>query len=429
MQADKILVQELSSTAYQVSLNIPAPEVDKKFNDFLETVKKDAQIPGFRKGKAPIDRLRAVLGDRIKSPVSQILINEYLTKALQEHEIVPISAPTVKDPEPGAKYPGKFGFDNSFTVDVLVEVLPKIDPVGYENMELNLPELNMDELFDRKMKVYREQFAERNQVTERGAELGDTIVIDFFGYLGDEQFEGGSAKGHTLDKLGSGSFIPGFEDQLVGVKSGETKDVVVTFPEEYRAKHLAGQEARFEVTVHNIVETKLAEVDEDLAMMVGYESVEAFETQVRAEAEAEAKAQIRQIADQQVVQKLLELNEFDAPKSMVTKEKQRLRQRFQVETLPDNVLAQLEKQAEIGVKRAIVIDAIYDKEDSIEIAPEELNELLEHHAKANNSTKDEIVSALYNSGQMDNFTGVLRISKVIDFIIDNSKKEESEEAE
>jgi trigger factor len=424
---EKIKVCEISKTEYKILINIPAEEVDRKFDEFFESIKDQVQIPGFRKGKAPISRLKSMFTEHARAPVSQSLIGEYYSKMLQENDINPVGSPVFKNLTKEAKYAGRFGFDNSFSVEMTVEVLPKLDPKGYENMELNIPALTSEHLTESKLLQYREQFAERSQISDRGAELGDTLVIDFVGYVDDKPFDGGTAKGHTLDKLGQANFIPGFEDQLVGVKSGEKKTISVKFPDQYRAEHLAGKDAKFEVEVHSIVETKLADVDEDLALMVGFESVEDMMKNINEDVEKEKMARDRQVADRQIIMKLLEENPFDAPKMMVEQEFKSLMSRVNAQDLPNNIVGELRKNAEYNVKRAIIIDSIYEKENNLEVSPDELNELLEQHAKANNKTKDELVSALYNSGQMDNFVGVLRTSKVIDFIINNSNKESEEE--
>lgn len=420
---DKVKVTELNDTEYQISLNIPVAEVDKKFDEFFESVKKQAQVPGFRKGKAPINRLRTFFGEKVKASVSQMIINEYYAKVIKDYEINPIGNPEIKDLAKDAQYVGKFGFDNSFSVDMVIEVLPKIEPIGYKNIELDFPNHDENTLFDAKMLEYRQQFAEREQITNCGAELGNSLVIDFKGYIDDKPFSGGAAEGHSVNKLGQGSFIPGFENQIVGMKVGEVKSINVTFPKEYHAKHLAGKDARFDIIVHNIVKTKLAEVDNDLAMMVGYESVDELNEKVKNEADEEKKARNRQVMDRQIMSKLFETNSFTIPKSMIKDELTRLRTQVKGENLPEQVIKELEKNAEYNVRRAIIVDAIYEKEDDIEVTPEELNGLLEEHAKMNNKTKDEWVSILYNSGQMDNFVGILRVIKVVDFIIDNVKKE------
>ena len=424
---ETVKVEELSNTEYRISIEVAADKVDQKFNEFFESIKAQAQVPGFRKGKAPLSRLKQFYGQKAKPTVCQMLISEYFAKALADHEINPVSNPKIDDFDPSAEYPGKFGFDNSYSISLVVETLPKIDPQGYRDMELNFPSHKEEELFEAKMKEYREQFAERSQITDRGAQVGDALIIDFKGFIGDNQFEGGTASGFNLEKLGQGHFIPGFEDQLVGVKVGETKDVNVTFPQEYRAAHLAGQDARFEVTVHSIIETKLAEVDEDLAMMVGYESVEELEAKVLEETAHEKRLRDRQLLDHQITHNLIEANDFTVPQSMVEREKLRLLGRTKLNNLPEQAKEELGKMAEYNVKRAIIMDAIYDKEDDIEVTPDELNSMLEEHARKNNQSKDELVSNLYNSGQMDNFVGVLRLASVMDFIIDNANKKGNED--
>jgi trigger factor len=426
---DNIKVQELSSTEYSVSINIPAEEVDKKFDEFFESIKSKTQVTGFRKGMAPVSHLRKVFGQKARAPVSQMLIGEYYTKLLKDHGINPVGQPIIKkeDLDPKAEYVGNFAFDNAYSVNFTIEVMPKIDPEGYKGLELTFPTTNEDSLIDSKLTEYREQFAERSPVTDRGAKLGDTIVVDFTGYVNGVAFDGGAAKGFSINKLGQSNFIPGFEEQIVGIKTGETKKITVTFPANYNAEHLAGKEATFDITVHNIVEAKLAEVNDDLAMMIGYQSVDELKAKVKEDVAGDKRLRDRQTLDSQIITKLLEKNKFDTPKSMVESELQRLLKMVKVEKMTDEFMGQLRKSAEYSVKRALIIDSIYEKEkSSVEITPVELNDMLDKHSQMSGKTKDELVSMLYNSGQMDNFVGVLRISKIIDFIIDNAKAQERE---
>lgn len=421
-----VKVEELSGTEYKISINVPSEVVDKKFDEFFNSIKGQAEVPGFRKGKAPISRLKQVYGQRAKPSVSQMIIGEYYAQALKDSEINPIGNPIIEDMQDGAEFPGTFGFDNSYSVDFKVEVLPKIDPVGYDNLQLEFPEHDDNELFNAKMRGYQEQFAERRQITDRGAQLGDSLVMDFIGYVDGKPFDGGAAQGFSVDSLGTGSFIPGFEDQIIGMNAGEAKDINVTFPEEYRATHLAGKEAKFAITVHSIVETKLAEVNEDLAMMVGFESVEELNENVSSDTSKERRIRDHQLLDNQITTKLLELNDFIAPQSMVDKEMLRILGKNKLQNLPPQAKDELQVLSERNIKRAIIMDAIYEKEDEIEVTPDELTKLLEEHAAKNNMTKDQLVSNLYNSGQMDNFMGVLKISSTLDFIIDHAKQESEE---
>jgi trigger factor len=427
---EKITVEEVSKTKFRISLKIPPDEVDSKINTFFETVKKQVDVPGFRKGKAPIAKLKAMFLDQARSPVAQSIIGEYYSIALKDNNINPVGSPVIENLNQKSKYPGHFSFDGEYSVSLVVETLPNIDPSGYIGMELDIPDINMDDLFDKKMMQYREQFAERRQVDDRGAKFGDAVVIDFKGYLDGEAFEGGEAKMYSMEKLGNSNFIPGFEEQLEGVSVGESKEITVTFPDQYHAEHLAGKEATFEVTMQNIVEAKPADVDDDLAMMVGYNNLDELTTKMKEEVEQEHKLTTNQKVEIEIARKLIEINDFDPPETMVNEEFNKIlnniKSKNKIDNIPQQLIDQIRANSIFSVKRAIIMDAIYEKEDDIEISPEELSNLLDQHAKMSGKSKDEIVSALYNSGQMDNFVGVLRVSKVVDFIVDNRKQNESE---
>lgn len=422
---DIINVKELSETEYKISINVPPELVDKKFDQFLDGIKNQIQIPGFRKGKAPLQRIKQLFGKRAKPNVAKMIISEYYNQAIANYEINPVENPTF--PDMSNEYPGKFGFDNSYSVDLLVEVLPKIDPIGYNGIKLDFPQYDEDTMFNNRLYEYRKQFAERRQITDRGAQLGDSLIIDFIGYIDNMPFDGGAAQNYSIEDLGNGNFIPGFEEQIVDVVPGQSKNIYVTFPDEYRAKHLAGKEAKFTVTVHSIVEVKLAEVDNDLAMMVGYESIDELYNYIKSELYKDHDINNRTILGEQIVSKLLDINKFNAPKSMIKKEMLRILGKDKLQGLSPKNEDELRKVAEHSVKRAILFDSIYEKEDDIEVTPAQLDKLLEDHARHNNMSKDDLVSNLYNSGQMDNFMGILKTSNTIDFIINNANKESEED--
>lgn len=429
---DTVTVEEVSAIERKISIGVSSDTVDKKMTEFFQGIKGEVQVPGFRKGKAPVSRMKQFFGQKARGSIAQMLISEFYSQAIRDYDFNPVGNPTIKEFQPGDEYPGKFGYDNSYTVDLVVETLPKVDPEGYKGLELNFPEHNLDEIVERKLLEYREQFAEHNQITDRGAQNGDSLVIDFTGKLKGESepFSGGSAKDFSLEKLGTGNFIPGFEEQMIGMTLETPKTITVTFPEKYHAAHLAGKEAEFEVVIHSIVETKLAEIDDDLAMMVGYETVDELNEYIRGEAEKEANNLTKRILNNQIVQELIKKNEFEVPKSMVRFEHERLVKQMnnQNRQLPQEAVDALQHTARFNVQKAILIDSIYEKEEDIEVTPAELESMLETHAARNNTTKDELASMLYRTNQMDAFMGVLRTEKVIDFIIENAvAKTESEE--
>lgn len=428
---EAIKVEEVSSAKRKIVLNIDSEKVNQEIDQFFNEVKKTAHLKGFRKGKVPVSLLKQQFSEQAKAAVSQSLLVEYYKQAVQENDFNPVSKPTVEGFTPQSKHPGEFGPDNTFTAEMVVEVLPKIDPQNYKNLSIDVPEVDTKSLRERKLLEYRQQFAERTQITDRPAQLEDSLVVDFAGYLGPNKFEGGSATNFSIERLGSANFIPGFEDQIVGMNAGETKDINVTFPEAYGAKHLAGQEARFEVTVHSIVETKLAEVNDDLALMAGFSSIEELNAHLDTEASNRLDGQQKQILEMKITQELLKTNEFEVPPTMVEQEFVRIVNQAsggKPENLQDEAKVALRNTAMLNVQKAILFDAIYEKEDELEISPDELDELLEAEAKKSDKTKDELVSLLYNSNQMDSVMAILKNKKVVDFVLKSTiNNNESEE--
>jgi trigger factor len=427
----EVKIEELSSIKRKISLQVESEKVEGKISDFFKEFQKDAQINGFRKGKVPLDILKAKFADQSRAMVSQSLLVEGYDEAVKAHNLNPVGKPVIEGFTPTSKYPGTFEKDNTFKVNLLVEVLPTISPVGYTGMTLDIPKRDLDVQVEQKLAALREQFAERVQVSDRPAKLGDSLVLDFKGFLDGKLFDGGSASNFTMDKLGSANFIPGFEEQLVDMKVGETKTVDVTFPEKYGAAHLAGKPAKFEVTLHSVVETKLAEMNTDLAMMAGHETVEALQQSVKDTVASETTRQDRGKIEFQIIKELLKTNEFEVPNSMVESEFKRILNQIsggKTPQLQKEVQESLRNTAKTNVQRALLFDAIYDKEQGLEVGPDELDALLEEHAKKNNKTKDELVSLLYNTNQMDNFMGVLKNNKVVDFILKSANSKESEES-
>lgn len=428
---EQIKVEELSEIKRKITLNVDSGVVENKISEFFNEIKKDVTLNGFRKGKVPLNVLKARFGEHARSNVSQGLIADSYNEAIKSHNLNPVGDPTIVGFTPKSKYAGTFAKDNSFTADLLIEVLPTIDPVGYTGLSLEVPDYNIDELLQNRLSTLQDQFAERTQVTERPAQLGDMLVVDFTGFMDGVAFDGGSATNFTLDNLGSSNFIPGFEDQLVGMSAGETKTIEVTFPEEYGVAQLAGKPATFEITLHSIVETKRAELNDDLAMMAGYESVEELTTKTREELESEVAKQNRGRLEFSIVQELLKTNEFEVPETLINGELDRIVHQLtggKSANLQQEVKDSLRNTAKINVQKALLFDAIYNKEIELEVGPEELDALLDEHAKMNNKSKDEFVSLLYNSNQMDAFLGILKNSKVVDFIV-KSAKSESEESD
>ena len=424
---DNMTLKDVSDVEIEVSLSIPAAEVDKRMDEFFTIAQKDAEAPGFRKGKVPIDHLRRLYRERALPAVSQAIVSEYYAKLMKDHNLSPIGNPVIKDLSPNAKYIGKFGFDNSYSVMFTVEVLPRFDPQGYMGLELTFPKLDPNLIYERKLLEVCEKFAAQKTVTDRGIQLGDKANIDFVGYLDGVAFDGGGASGYTMNKVGSSNFIPGFEEQMVGIKVGESKKIQVTFPESYHAQHLAGKAVEFDVKLNSLVEVTPALMDDELAVMNGLKDMAELKAKVLKEAEDDNNMMVRQFLDQQIFTKLSDINHFTCPKTLFDSEVERLKKLLQQRNQPmtDEIMKELVKAAEYNVKRALIIESIYNKETAVEITPDELSALLDKQAAIEKKTKDELISALYNANQMDNFVSVLRSSKVIEYIVKNAVDKEA----
>ena len=416
---DTVSVEDVSTVEKTISIAVPPDVVNEKFTEFFNSIKKDAKLKGFRKGKVPLSVLKGFYKDQANAQVSQVLVSEHYQNALREHNINPIGEPIV-DNENESAFAGSFAKDNSFEVKMSIEVLPEVDPVGYDELSFNLPEHDVEQLCQDRLLVYQEQFAERTQVTDAPAGAGDDIVLDFKGFVDGKLFEGGTTEGLSVSKLGNNTLIPGFEEQLIGLMPNEESRIKVTFPKEYNAEHLAGADAEFDVTIKSLVRKTNADVDKDLALMAGFESVGQLNDSVEAEVLASAERSDLQLVEAAASEQLVAKNQFEVPKTLVTMEANRLLGGREV---GEEMLANVNTVATENVKKAILFEAIYEKEEDVKVAPEQLNTFLEESAARENKSKDELVSLLYNTDQMDAFVGVLRTKNVVEFLMELNAKE------
>ncbi len=273
------------------------------------------KVDGFRQGKAPRSIIEKKYGAGIfyEEAIDDLLNGEY-PNALDALNIEPISRPDID-----------FGNDKiekgkGFKVTVKVETVPEIEVKNYKGMEV---ERTVHTVNDEDVRRQLEMLQKRNArqiIAEDEAKMGDTVILDYAGFCGDEQFEGGTAENQSL-KLGSGTFIPGFEEQLEGVKPGEEKDVNVTFPAEYHSEALAGKDAVFKCKVHEIKREELPVLDDEFAKDVSeFDTLEELKADQKRKLEESAEKAKEYSGKNAVVEKLLELNPFDAPEAMVENE-------------------------------------------------------------------------------------------------------------
>ncbi|MBF1155355.1 MAG: trigger factor, partial [[Eubacterium] sulci] len=239
------------------TMDFTAEEFEAAVVKAYQDSKDKFNIDGFRKGKAPRSIIEKHFGEGVffEDAINNLFQTAY-PEALNELDLEVIDSPQADFSEIGKGKP--------LTVTIDVAVYPVVEVKDYKGIEVEQvdPEVTEEDV-DRDIEAMRKRNS-RMVVADRPVENGDTVILDYAGFVGDEQFQGGTAENQEL-KIGSGMFIPGFEEQLIGVKAGESKDVVVTFPEEYQAKELAGKEAVFKCTVHEVKFEELPELDDEFA--------------------------------------------------------------------------------------------------------------------------------------------------------------------
>ncbi len=409
----QVSVDTTSQIERRITVQVPAAEIDEAVNARLKDAAKNVRIDGFRKGKVPMSVIRQRYGHDVRNEVVGEVMRERYVRAISENELNPAGFPQI---EPTVNETGK---DLEFVATL--EVYPEFDLAPIEGVEVERPVVEVVESdFDEMIETLRKQNAGWEDV-DRAAEDGDQVTLDFQGFLGDEPFEGGSAEGHSL-VLGSGSFIPGFEEQLVGAAVGDEKEINVTFPEDYQAEHLAGQEATFKVKIHAVQGQALPEVDAEFVTKFGVEDgdLDRFRAEVKKNMTREAEQAVDNRVKQQVLAALQKVNEIPVPQSLVQQETDGLKRQaaqqfglgedFDVSQLPNELFAEQAKgRVQVGLLLAEVIKSgeLDATDDEIRAKVEELAEQYQEPSQVveyymgNDQMKTQVKSAILEEKAVD----------------------------
>ncbi len=298
---------------YEFNITVPADEIETVVTNRLNELKKTAKIPGFRPGKVPVQMLRKQYGPSIMGEVLERTVDETSKKAMDERELRPVVQPKIEI----VKF--EDGADLEYTM--AIEVMPTVEPMDFSKINLERMVVKADE---EEITNALDRLANAHKTSEpvakaRKSKEGDFLVIDFVGKVDGEEFTGGKAEDYSLE-LGSGSFIPGFEDQLTGAKVGDHVEVNVKFPEEYGAEELAGKDAIFDVDVKELREGSPAVIDDELAKKAGIDDLETLKANIREEHEREFNEMARQRMKRTLLDELEDNHEFEVPVSLVENE-------------------------------------------------------------------------------------------------------------
>ena len=408
------------------TMEFTAEEFDQAQVKVYQAQKGKIEIPGFRKGKAPRSIIEKHFGEGIffEDAIDELLRGNY-EAAVKELDLDLIDSPRAEFSE--------LKKGEGFTVTITVAVAPVVEVKNYKGIEIEKIENEVkDEDVENNLKQQQERNA-RIVSVERAAQEGDTLVLDYAGFVGEEQFEGGTALEQELT-LGSQMFIPGFEEQLVGVAAGEDKDVVVTFPEEYHAPELAGKEAVFHCHVHQVKEKQVPALDDEFAADLGFDTLDELKASEREKLEKYAKAGAENQMKDAVLGKLVEATEVEIPEVMIKDELDRsvqeLNQQLSYQGLSikqyleftgkamGDFLDELRPEAEKAVKTRLVIAGVAAAE-AIEVSEEEVEEELKVMAVQYQMTADK-VRELLGEDMMQYLVKDLKSKKAIEVLFENA---------
>jgi trigger factor len=411
-----------------LTIEVDAETVNNGLDQAFKKVVKQVNVPGFRKGKVPRGMFEKRFGvESLYQDAIDFLLPDAYEKAVQEAGIEPVDRPEI-DIEQFEK-----GQNLIFTAKVIVK--PEVALGEYKNLVVEKMDSTVtDEDVDQELTKLQERQAELIVKEEGTVENGDTAVIDFEGFVDGVAFEGGKGENYSLT-IGSGSFIPGFEEQLIGAAAGEEKDVEVSFPEEYHAEELAGKPATFKVKVHEIKTQELPALDDEFAKDVDdeVETLEQLKMKTRSRLE-EAKKQESENTMKDALVDLATANAtIDVPQAMIKSEQDRMIREFEQRLTQQGMNLDLyyqfsgtdeaalrEQMAEDAKKRVrmnLTLEAIA-KAENIQVSDTELEEELNKMAEMYQTTAENIKNML---GNVDLFKEDIKVRKAIDFLVENSK--------
>lgn len=411
------------------NFELEADAFEKALQDAYMKNRGRYNIPGFRKGKAPRKIIELNYGEEIfYEDAINILLPEAYENAVKELELEPVDTPDIDIDEIIKGEP--------ILVKAEVDVKPEVKLGDYKAMELEKVEYEVtDEMIEHELHHVQEDNARIISV-DREVKEGDIVTIDFAGFVDEEQFPGGTAEGHELE-IGSKTFIPGFEEQLIGKNKGEEVEVKVTFPEEYHEESLAGKEALFKVVIHEIREKELPELDDEFAKDVSeFDTIEEYKQDIKNRLEEELKSQEKFEKENKVIEKVMEISEVDIPNGMIETQIDdelgqfdfRLRQQgLELEkyleltgTNIDMMREQFREVAEKRVRADLVLEAIA-KVESIEVTEEDIDKELTKMAEQYKAEDVEEFKENMKKGSLEFLKAGIINSKVVDLLIENAK--------
>lgn len=427
--SSKLLKKE--KNVVTLEFTVSPEEFESAVNKAYLKAKNNINVQGFRKGKAPRHIIEKKYGKSIfYDDALDIAIQEQYPKAVAEHQLDVIDSPKVNVE--------KFEEGQEIVISADVEVMPEVELPEYKGIEVERTEIKVtDEDVEKELQSVQEKNARIVEVTDRAVQNGDFLTIDYAGFVGDEQFEGGTAENQALE-IGSNTFIPGFEEQLIGKNKDEEVEINVTFPEEYHSEELKGKAAVFKVKIHEIKSKELPAIDDEFAKDISeFDTLEELKADTRKNLEMKALDQTKIANDNNVITKIVNEAKVDIPEVLIQREidylgrnyEQQFRQQGfsgkEYDDIINNFVSQYKEgarnQAEFNVKAELVLEALIKKED-VKVTEEEFDEEVNKVAESYQVEADRLEG--FKKSIIESSKGyieeTLQKRKVIDMLVANA---------
>jgi trigger factor len=422
----KVTVEDISPVKKKLHIQVLPETISREMQKAVADVAKTAKVPGFRPGKAPKNVVEKHYQTEIQSEVMNRVISESYLRAVQESDLSPVEMPNITNISPLEK-------DAPLNFTALVEVRPKFELGGYEGIEVkDAPVAATDEEVDQTVDRLREMYARLEVVEGQALDATHTAIIDFEGFRDGKSVAGAKATDYTL-MLGTGSLIPGFEEQLLGMQKGETREIKVAFPEDYNNKELAGKDAQFTVTLKEVKKKVLPELNDEFAKDIGeHATVSELKARIKEDVEIRKKNELASGQREELLGKIVDAHSFDVPEGMVERELMNMarshatRMARQGGDLKNfDIAAFREKNRDLAVKRVkgtLILDKIADRE-KLTVNDDEVNAALAAAAQGSGKKLSE-VKAYYDSqeGGLDNLRLTLLHEKTLTHLLSKAKK-------
>lgn len=420
--------EQVEKNLVKLTFEISREELLKGIDKAYHKNAKKISVPGFRKGKVPKAVIEKYYGEEVfYDDAINFVLPEIYDAAVKEADIVPVARPEI-DIEEIKK-------DEPIVVTALVTTKPEVKLGKYKGIKLDKIEYTVsEEDVDKDIEATRKKNARLITVEDRAVENGDITVIDFDGFADGVAFPGGKGENYELE-IGSGSFIPGFEEQLVGAKTGDEIDVKVTFPEKYHAEDLAGKDATFKVKVHEIKTREYPELDDDFASEVSeFETLDEYKKSIREKLEKAAEEKAKTETENAVVDKAVEASSVDIPDAMIEAQIDRMvndfAQRLSYQGMNLDMYLKytgstmeafregFKEQAEKQVRTSLIVEAIA-KEEGIEATQEEIDEKIAEMGKMYNMETEKL-KELLRPEDLEGISKEIAFVKAIDLLVDKA---------